>query len=325
MTDLGDLRPLGQIHDSFIIAAGRDGLWIIDQHVAHERILFEQVLKQQAAGRVEVQQLLMPLILQLTPGQQIEYARIADELQHSGFETEPFGNRTIAVKAAPAAVGIGDLERVIYEILEIAENELRSVSLDDLRRGIAASHRLPGGDQDQYAARPAARWNGCCARSRQPNTRWPARTAGRWRCSMACARSCGPFTESEMGRRPLHWVAETISISANDARRPSGRIRIDGAAGSDPSGRRCLWRADLAGDRDATGHEVALGNVYAALDRLEENGLVLSRLGEPTAERGGRARRFVRVTATGLREARAAQRSPIRLWRGIPQLSGETI
>ena len=48
---LSDLRPLGQIHESFIIAAGRDGLWIIDQHVAHERILFEQVLKQRAAGR----------------------------------------------------------------------------------------------------------------------------------------------------------------------------------------------------------------------------------------------------------------------------------
>jgi DNA mismatch repair protein MutL len=139
MTGIGELRPLGQLHSSFIIAAGTDGLWIIDQHVAHERILFEQVLKQQAAGRMEVQHLLMPVILQLTPNQQIEYARIADELHNSGFETEPFGNRTIAVKAAPAAVGQGDLERVIFEILEIAENELRSVSISDLRRGIAAS------------------------------------------------------------------------------------------------------------------------------------------------------------------------------------------
>jgi DNA mismatch repair protein MutL len=139
MLRIGELRPLGQLHNSFIIAAGTDGLWIIDQHVAHERILFEQVLAQQAAGHVEVQHLLMPVILQLTPDQQIEYARIADELQRYGFETEPFGNRTIAVKTAPAAVGLGDLERVILEILEIAENELRSVSLADLRRGIAAS------------------------------------------------------------------------------------------------------------------------------------------------------------------------------------------
>jgi DNA mismatch repair protein MutL len=136
---LSDLRPLGQIHESFIIAAGRDGLWIIDQHVAHERILFEQVMKQRAAGRVEMQRLLMPLVLQLTAEQQIDYARIADELHAAGFETEPFGNRTIAVKAAPAAVGAADLEKIVFEILEIAEGELRGASMDDVRRGICAS------------------------------------------------------------------------------------------------------------------------------------------------------------------------------------------
>ena len=139
LTALGDLRPLGQIHESFIIAAGRDGLWIIDQHVAHERILFEKVLKQRAAGRVETQALLMPLIVQLTAEQQIEYARIADELQSIGFETEPFGARTIAVKAAPAAVSVSDLEKLIFEILETAEGEAPGLSMDDIRRNIAAS------------------------------------------------------------------------------------------------------------------------------------------------------------------------------------------
>jgi len=139
LTALGDLRPLGQIHESFIIAAGRDGLWIIDQHVAHERILFEKVLQQRASGRVERQALLMPLILQLTAEQQIEYARIADELQSIGFETEPFGTRTIAVKAAPAAVAVGDLEKLIFEILETADGEMRGLSMDDIRRNIAAS------------------------------------------------------------------------------------------------------------------------------------------------------------------------------------------
>jgi DNA mismatch repair protein MutL len=136
---LSDLRPLGQIHDSFIIAAGRDGLWIIDQHVAHERILFEKVLRQQAAGRVERQQLLMPILLELTAAQQIEYARIADELERAGFDSEAFGNRTIAVKGAPAGVGPADIEKLVFEILEIAETELRKVSLDDLRRTMAAS------------------------------------------------------------------------------------------------------------------------------------------------------------------------------------------
>jgi DNA mismatch repair protein MutL len=136
---LSDLRPLGQLHESFIIAAGRDGLWIIDQHVAHERVLFEKVLRDQAAGRVERQQLLMPMVVQLTPAQQIEYARIADELHASGFETEPFGTRTIAVKATPAELGPADVEKLVFEILEIAEKELRRVSAADLRRAVAAS------------------------------------------------------------------------------------------------------------------------------------------------------------------------------------------
>jgi DNA mismatch repair protein MutL len=139
LTALPDLRPLGQLHDSFIIAAGRDGLWIIDQHVAHERILFEQVLRQRAAGTVEIQQLLMPLVLQLTPSQQFEYARIGDELNAHGFETEPFGQRTIAIKAAPAGVGPTDIEQVIFDILEITERELPSGSLDEIRRNVCAT------------------------------------------------------------------------------------------------------------------------------------------------------------------------------------------
>jgi DNA mismatch repair protein MutL len=170
---LSDLRPLGQIHESFIVAAGRDGLWIIDQHVAHERILFEQVLKQRAAGRVEMQRLLMPLILQLTPEQQIDYARIADELHASGFETEPFGNRTIAVKAAPAAVGAADLERILFEILEIAEGELRGVSLDDFRRNICAS----------IACRAAIKIN---VRLDAAKMEWLLRALGATDCPMSC-------------------------------------------------------------------------------------------------------------------------------------------
>src|SRR5579871_3376964 len=170
---LSDLRPLGQIHESFIIAAGRDGLWIIDQHVAHERILFEQVMKQRAAGRVEVQRLLMPLILQLTAEQQIDYARIADELHASGFETEPFGHRTIAVKAAPAAVSAADLEKVIFEILEIAEGELRHSSLDDLRRAICAG----------IACRAAIKIN---TRLDAGKMEWLLRALAQTDCPMSC-------------------------------------------------------------------------------------------------------------------------------------------
>jgi len=139
MVQLAGLRVIGQIYDSFILAAGSDGLWIIDQHVAHERILFERNLARQSAGKVEQQRLLMPIVLPLTPAQQVEYDRIAADLATAGFETEPFGNRTIAVKAVPADLEPGGVESAIYEILEIAESELRRVSVDDLRRAIAAS------------------------------------------------------------------------------------------------------------------------------------------------------------------------------------------
>jgi DNA mismatch repair protein MutL len=136
---LRDLRPLGQIHESFIVAAGRDGLWIIDQHVAHERILFEQVLAQRAKGAVESQRMLLPLVITVSAAQQLEYARIAEELDALGFETEPFGNRTIAIQAAPAGISGPDIEKVIFEILEISERELRKASLDESRAAMAAS------------------------------------------------------------------------------------------------------------------------------------------------------------------------------------------
>jgi DNA mismatch repair protein MutL len=139
MANIAELRVLGQIYDSFILAAGTDGLWIFDQHVVHERILFERNLARQAAGRVEQQRLLMPIVLSLTPAQQVEYDRLAADLATAGFETEPFGNRTIAVKAVPADIEQSAVEGVIYEILEIAESEMRRVSVEDIRRGIAAS------------------------------------------------------------------------------------------------------------------------------------------------------------------------------------------
>jgi DNA mismatch repair protein MutL len=170
---LSDLRPLGQIHESFIVAAGRDGLWIVDQHVAHERILFEQVLKQRAAGAVETQRLLMPIILTVTAEQQIDYARIADELRASGFETEPFGNRTIAVKSAPAAVGAADLEQILFEILEIAEGEMRQRSLDDLRREICAG----------IACRAAIKIN---TRLDAAKMEWLLRALSETDCPMSC-------------------------------------------------------------------------------------------------------------------------------------------
>ncbi len=136
---ISSLRPLGQVRDSFILAVAEDGLWIVDQHVAHERVLFERVLRQRTAQRVEGQRLLMPLIVELTPAQQAIFEQIADELRGNGFEVEPFGSRTLAVKTAPAGVDACDIERLLNELLEGWEREEQAVNLEKLRTRIAAS------------------------------------------------------------------------------------------------------------------------------------------------------------------------------------------
>jgi len=136
---LASLKPLGQIRESFILAVNHEGLWIIDQHVAHERVLFEKVLKQRAAQAVESQRLLMPLILELTPAQLAVFAEISDELARNGFEAEPFGTCSVAVKVAPAGIDASQVERMLHELLEQLAREDQKLNLDALRTRIAAS------------------------------------------------------------------------------------------------------------------------------------------------------------------------------------------
>jgi len=139
LSSLGTLRPLGQIRNSFILAVNEDGLWIVDQHVAHERVLFERVLKQRAAQKVESQRLLMPIVLELSPAQQAAFSEIADELQHNGFEAEPFGARSVAVKVAPAGVEASAVEHMLHELLDQFSREEQSLNLEKIRARIAAS------------------------------------------------------------------------------------------------------------------------------------------------------------------------------------------
>ncbi len=136
---LASLKPLGQIRESFILAVNHEGLWIIDQHVAHERVLFERILKQRAAKGVESQRLLMPLIVELTPAQQAVFSEISDELAKNGFEVEPFGTRSVAVKVAPAGVDASQVERMLHELLEQLAREDQKVNLETVRSRIAAS------------------------------------------------------------------------------------------------------------------------------------------------------------------------------------------
>jgi len=136
---LASLKPLGQIRNSFILAVNEEGLWIVDQHVAHERVLFEKVLKQRAAHSVESQRLLMPLILELTPAQLAVFAEISDELANNGFEAEPFGTRSVAVKVSPAGVDASQVEHMLHELFEQLAREDQKVNLETVRTHIAAS------------------------------------------------------------------------------------------------------------------------------------------------------------------------------------------
>ena len=143
LNHLGDLKPIGQLRESFILATGEDGLWIIDQHVAHERILFEKILAARQVENVQRQRLLMPLLVELKPQQMVVFARIAGELERNGFEVEPFGPRTLAVKAAPVGLEGAALERMLGEVIDQSsadsDEPAQNQDLATLRTRIAAS------------------------------------------------------------------------------------------------------------------------------------------------------------------------------------------
>jgi DNA mismatch repair protein MutL len=136
---IADLKPLGQVSASFIVAVNGEGLWIVDQHVAHERVLFEQHLEARRAGKVEAQRMLMPLVIELSPRQIVIFERIAEELGANGFEVEPMGPKSVAIQAVPAGVGAPDAEKLLTEILDGIERENAAISIETLQAKIAAS------------------------------------------------------------------------------------------------------------------------------------------------------------------------------------------
>jgi DNA mismatch repair protein MutL len=138
LASLRTLRPLGQIRNSFILAVNEDGLWIVDQHVAHERVLFEKILRQREVKKVESQRLLIPLIIDLTPAQQAVFAEIAEELNDNGFEAEAFGLRTLAIKVAPSGLEAAELERMLHELFDQCTGE-QALNMELVRTRIAAS------------------------------------------------------------------------------------------------------------------------------------------------------------------------------------------
>jgi DNA mismatch repair protein MutL len=134
-----DIRPLGQLEESFIIATDSEGLLLIDQHVAHERILFDKYRRLESQRPAESQQLLIPETFDLTPAQAAAFDEVSGELERLGFGLMRLSGRTIAVRAVPADLPASEARNLLAEILETVDAEKRGRARATLRDEVAAS------------------------------------------------------------------------------------------------------------------------------------------------------------------------------------------
>ena len=136
------IRPmiaLGQFRDTFIIAIDDEGIAIVDQHVAHERVLFERITERLTAGRLESQRLLDPMLMELSPGGRQALVSHAADLERLGFELEEFGGDTLRVAAFPAILRREECEAAIRALAEDLEGLDRGSRVEDALKRIAAT------------------------------------------------------------------------------------------------------------------------------------------------------------------------------------------
>ena len=136
------LRPmmaLGQFRDTFIIAVDEEGIAIIDQHVAHERVLFERITERLTSGRLESQRLLEPMIFELPPGTRHALTSHAAELERLGFEIEEFGGETVRVSAFPALLRREECPTALRALAEDLETAGQTATVDEAIKKIAAT------------------------------------------------------------------------------------------------------------------------------------------------------------------------------------------
>jgi DNA mismatch repair protein MutL len=126
LASLPVLRVVGQVMDSYIVTEGPDGLYLIDQHAAHERIRYDRVIRERAQRAVEVQGLLEPATFELAPRQAATLSLCLADLAEYGFRLEPFGERTYLVRAVPAMVAGDDWAGMLRELLDTLSGEARS-------------------------------------------------------------------------------------------------------------------------------------------------------------------------------------------------------
>jgi DNA mismatch repair protein MutL len=139
ITDIRPMIPLGQFRDTFIIAVDDEGVAIIDQHVAHERVLFERVMEQLTAGSIESQRLLLPLVMELAPAAQQTLIGRAAELERLGFEIEEFGAAAIKVSSVPALLRTEDSSKALLALAEDLEGLDRGAQVQEALQRIAAT------------------------------------------------------------------------------------------------------------------------------------------------------------------------------------------
>lgn len=137
--DMRPLIPLGQFRDTFIIAVDDEGIAIIDQHVAHERVLFERVMEQLTAGTLESQRLLVPLVIDLPHTAHQVVTERAAQLEQFGYEIEPFGESTIRIAAVPAFLGVEESEKALRALAEDLEGMDRGARVQLALQRIAAT------------------------------------------------------------------------------------------------------------------------------------------------------------------------------------------
>jgi DNA mismatch repair protein MutL len=137
-----DVRPmiaLGQFRDTFIIAMDDEGLCIIDQHVAHERVLFERILEKLGTQSLESQRLLIPVVLELPAAERAALLARAEALARFGFEVEEFGGDSIKVTSVPALLPANECDAALRALADDLEGLDRGLRIEDALKQIAAT------------------------------------------------------------------------------------------------------------------------------------------------------------------------------------------
>ena len=134
-----EMRALAQFHDTYILTASSDGLVIVDQHAAHERVLYERLLEQAGVGRIEQQALLFPATVEVSSAQSQSLQEAEELLRGLGFSIIPFGQDTIRIDALPAMLGDTTGDQLVREVLDEVLEWGRAETVDRLRSRLAAT------------------------------------------------------------------------------------------------------------------------------------------------------------------------------------------